>query len=273
MKKRTLAIVIENEGLKDNVQHNIDLFVESKSFDAIYVVTDKEDISWNQAEKCSNLIFPKDCDNMPKKRNWLNKYFKTQQYDGMLYVAEDTVRFDVSPNNFFNKLENMMTVLDYPVWFNTIADSCNYLYKKYMPRVSIIIDQPEYAKFELGKLLFTSHSNTAFIAYDFSKATDDQLKFNDKFSIPMYYIIEYLARRRNNKSQGSLFFMNQYLTIPEEKGAFTTVKINKNDDVTSVQMKAEDEIFKSMNVNFASDNNIDQLLEQTYEKLKSKLNV
>jgi len=58
----------------------------------------------------------------------------------MLYVAEDIVKFDVAPTMFFNRLENMMNVLDYPVWFNTIADGCNYLYKKYMPRVSIVID-------------------------------------------------------------------------------------------------------------------------------------
>jgi len=193
------------------------------------------------------------------------------QYDGMLYVAEDIVKFNDSSVAFFSKLENMMTVLDYPVWFNTIADGCNYLYKKYVPRVSIAIDQPEYAKFELKSLNFTSHSNTAFIAYDFSKATDDQLTFNEKFTIPMYFIIEYLARRRNNKVAGSLFYMNQYLTIPEEYGIFSTTTIDEKDDATPAKMQEEDAIFKGMNINYGSDNNIDQLLEQVYDKFKSKI--
>ena len=36
-------------------------------------------------------------------------------------------------------------------------------------------------------------------------------------------------------------------------------------------MKDEDAIFKSLNVNYAPDNNIDKILEMTYEKLKSKV--
>jgi len=51
------------------------------------------------------------------------------------------------------------------------------------------------------------------------------------------------------------------LTIPEEVGAFSTIEIVKIDNVTQNRLQQEDMIFKSMNVNFMSDNNIDQLLE------------
>ena len=62
------------------------------------------------------------------------------------------------------------------------------------------------------------------------------------------------------------------MTIPEEKGSFTVVRIDssKQDAITPDMMKKEDALFKSMNVNYAPDNNIDRLLEMTYEKLKEK---
>ena len=35
-------------------------------------------------------------------------------------------------------------------------------------------------------------------------------------------------------------------------------------------MKKEDDIFKSMNINFAPDNSVDQVLEQLWEKISQK---
>lgn len=122
----------------------------------------------------------------------------------------------------------------------------------------------------MSAIYFTSHANTELMAYDFSKVTDDLLKFDERFSIPMYHIIEYMARRRNTKSIDSLFFMNQYITIPSEHLTFKT--ITKTDDTYYQNtMKQENDLFMSMNINYSPDGNFDRLLELVYEKLNSKI--
>ena len=274
---RAIAILsLDNSDTYDVIYHNVSMIMANVLASDVYVFTIGEAASFNMAhERCksANIQLPADCNTMPKARNWINKFFKSQQFNGFLYVLESNVKLESNAIQFFDKIENMMRVLDYPVWFNTIADPCNYVYKKYSPRVSIDVDQLEYAKLGFSKLLYTSHANTAMIAYDFSRVTDDQLVFNEQFEIAMYYIIEYLARRKNSKADGSLFFMNQYLTIPEEKDVFTVVKTEckKKDEITPQQMQEEDKTFKSMNINYAPDNSIDKILEMTYEKLKSKV--
>ena len=82
----------------------------------------------------------------------------------------------------------------------------------------------------------------------------------------MFWIIEFLARRRNTKSQGQLFYMNQYLTIDSELGTFEQIAIDNN--LSEKTMKEEDAKFKKKKIDFAPDNNIDIILEETYSKLK-----
>ena len=131
------------------------------------------------------------------------------------------------------------------------------------------ISLDEYAKnFKFDKLIFTSYANTSWIAYDFSKVQDDLLKFNEQFTIPMYYIIEFLARRRNSKLS-KLYYMNQYLTVPAEKGVFKHEPIESVKDKVG-DIKQEDAAFKQLNINYAPDNNIDNILETFYELLKSR---
>ncbi len=273
---RTIAILdLGNSDAHDIMYHNTTMIMANVLASEVYVFTKGQEAGFNMAHercKCMNVQLPAECDTQPKARNWINKFFKSQKFSGFLHVLESNVRLESGAIEFFGKLEHMMEVLDYPVWFSTISDPCNYVYKKYVPRVYVNVDQPEHEKLGLSKLLFTSHSNTAIVSYDFSHTTDDQLSFNDQFEVVMYYIIEYLARRRNNKAAGSLFFMNQYLTIPEEKGSFTVVRIDssKQDAITPDMMRKENALFKSMNVNYAPDNNIDRILEMTYEKLKEK---
>ena len=91
-----------------------------------------------------------------------------------------------------------MDVLDYNVHFSTVTDSCNYVFKKFNPRLTLDIDD-ENAKTRLGlpdRISFTSHSNICWTIFNFSKLEDDIPKFDEKFTIAMYVIIEYLARRR-----------------------------------------------------------------------------
>jgi len=273
--KRIAAIINLNDDMTENMHNIIDKFFEEKCIDEMYVFSNVEkqefNISTNE-KKCMNICFPSDCDNIPKKRNWLNKYFKTNQFDGFLHVLEDNTEILTSPLKFINELEHMMSVLDYDVWFSTVCDRCNYIYQKYNPRLSVELDRAEYFKLELGqRLIFTSHSNTQWIAYNFAKVSDDLLRFDEDFSIAMFFIIEYLARRRNTKSANQLYFMNQYLTVESENGVFKTIELSKSDANEQEKMKTEDQMFKEKHINFEPDNNIDLVLETVYNKINEKL--
>ena len=100
-----------------------------------------------------------------------------------------------------------MNVLDLNNWCGTVTDGCNYIYSKYNPRLSISIDKPEYQKLNIDKVIFCSHSNVQWLVYDLERADDNELFFNESFTVDMFWIIEYLARRRNTHPN-SLYFMN-----------------------------------------------------------------
>lgn len=65
--------------------------------------------------------------------------------------------------------------------------------------------------------------------------------------------------------------MNQYLSIPSEQYAFHLLD-TKNDPPDPDKMKAEDVMFKSMNVDYSPDNNIDIILEMFHKKIQDKMN-
>lgn len=86
----------------------------------------------------------------------------------------------------------------------------------------------------------------------------------------MFYIIEYLARRKATKAKDSLYFMNQYLSIFDEVGTFHAISSEKS-QLDPNKMQEEDALFKSMNINYAPDNNIDVILDSFYSKIKEKI--
>jgi hypothetical protein len=272
--KRVIAILHNDENTVDNVHNLVKTFIDNSCADCVFVCTkdptEKFNIT-NGTQFCQNLHWPAECDNIPKIRNWINDFFKKQNFKGMLHVIEDSTDLLKIPTGFIVDLEHMMKTLDYDVWFSTVCDTCNFVYSKYNPRLSIVLDRAELFKLNLGKQLnFTSHSNTQWITYNFETVSDDLLKFNENFSISMYYIIEFLARRRNTKKENQLYFMNQYLTVESEYGTFKRI-FGDNTEYSSDTMKKEDEMFKSMNINFSSDNNIDIILETLYKKISEKI--
>ena len=275
MSDRIIAILHNNEEAKDNVKATVKMLLDNMCAKQVVVFTKEPDADFNIAngmQLCMNVNWPSEFDTQPKIRNWINSYFKTNGFAGKLHVLEDTTHLLKIPTGFMNDLEHMMDVLDYDVWFSTVSDACNFVYSKYNPRLSIVLDRPEYQKLELGKQIFsTSHSNTQWIVYDFSRVSEDLLKFDEDFSVAMFYIIEYLARRRNTKKDDQIYFMNQYFTVESEVGVYDVLdKIaDKKDDPE--KMKAEDAIFKQKNVDYSPNNNIDQVLEAFYLKMQSKI--
>lgn len=119
----------------------------------------------------------------------------------------------------------------------------------------------------MKSLLFTSNANTYWTAYNMKTATDEELYFNEAFTMPMFYIISYLAGLRNNKAKGAIRYMNQYPTVPTEQGVY---RINNTVPV-QYDVKANDDVFKSLMIDHHPDNNIDTLLEDVYAKVKPVL--
>ncbi len=190
------------------------------------------------------------------------------QFTGFLHVVNwnTVVNKDLTP--FLESIEDMMDKLDYNVWFNTTCDPCNYVYHKYCPRTYIVLDDEQYSKkLKTKQIAVTSHANTQWIAYNFAKATDSNLHFDEDFTIPMFYIIEFLARRKAEAVDGQLYFMNEYFTIEEEHGTFEAVK--REEKIEQATMKKEDALFASKNVKHSPDNNIDLVASKFYLKLKA----
>ena len=149
-------------------------------------------------------------------------------------------------------VEKMLDALDLNSWLGTVTDGCNLVYTKYNPRLRVKIDRPDYKeKLGVDELVFCSHSNTQWMVFNVKKGD--------------------VARRRNTHPE-SLYFMNQYVTVPSELGTFVNREVNESDkEIESPEaMKQEDDLFKSLKVNYAPDNNIDLVLERTYKKLQSK---
>lgn len=212
-------------------------------------------------------------DNYPKRHNAILKAFKEKGEDIWLHVLEDHVVLLADPSKMIQDVETMMNVYDQHIWLGTITDACNMLYSKYCPRVNVVIDKPEYMKLGIEKAVFCSHSNTQWMTFDLMAADDNEMTLDERFTVDMFYIIEFLARRRNTHP-GTLYFMNQYCTVASEKGVYKMDKlildpVDKNDK--QIMMQKEDEMFKKMGINFAPDNNVDMVLERLAEQLKKKL--
>lgn len=70
----------------------------------------------------------------------------------------------------------------------------------------------------------------------------------------MFWIIELLARRRNTKQDGQLYWMNAYLTVGSEHGTFmcdSSLSELVNDEREAINR--EDPVFKSLNVDIHPD--------------------
>ena len=64
--------------------------------------------------------------------------------------------------------------------------------------------------------------------------------------------------------------MNQYLSIKEEIGVYGSIDDPTN-KISNDELKNEDAIFKSMNINYTPDNSIDIVLDALYAKILQKL--
>lgn len=265
---RKVAIINLDDKRKEIVQQLIIQLSQANNLIDEITVFSKESFLYNSINdvKVESVILPEDKLTLPKSKNYVAEYFKVAQcFDGFLYIFEDTINIKKQIDSFITSVELMMKKLDYNVWFNTCCDECNYILTKFNPRMTIVFENEDKEKLGFEKLIFTSHSNPKISIINLEKYQMDKLRYDEDFTIPMFYIIEFLARRKHLKLN-DLYLMNQYLTVEEENGLFIDL-VSDHNNFTPEQMQKEDQIFKSKNVDITPDNNIDGILELVAKKL------
>lgn len=216
------------------------------------------------------VTIPPEYNAMSKAKNFIMNSMAVKGGFRFLHLIEDDVEILKDPAPYIAELENTMDSLGYSIHFSTVTDRCNYVFNKFCPRLTIDIDDigvKESMRLP-ASVSFTSHSNTAWTTYDCSRFENGVPPlFNDKFSIAMFVIIEYLARRRATKEPGQLYYMNQYLSLPSEIGTFRLYG-GKADEIDQKKMQEEDQAFKALAIDFSPDNSIDKILEDFYAIVK-----
>ena len=183
--------------------------------------TRRKILDFGQNRDVQPRFYPDELQNhWSRLRNFVSNMLLDEKTTGFVHVIEDKIEIFGEPCRFLDEIERMMTVLKLKSWFNTSCDGCNYVYSKYNPRLYIAVDEEE-AKKRYDKIVaWCSNANTGWICYNMDAVSFEDIRFEEKFRFPMYYIIEFLARRRNTKKPGQLDYMNYYPSIEEELGVF-----------------------------------------------------
>jgi len=230
----------------------------------------------HERTRCTVEKFPP-CEHPEKetsRRNAVLKHYEASGFTGILHVISDSVKLQRDPAPFMADLESMMREFDYPLWLSTVTDPCNYVYNRYNPRFILVNDmQPLRDTGIRYNLVITSHSNTAWMAYDIGALgrQKDIEYFCEDFSVPMFYIIELLARRREHKRAGQLFYMNQYLTVGSELGVFRLAPaLEPEREIAKEIMEADNQKFKDMGVKHEPDYNMNATIDALVEKIMAK---
>lgn len=199
-----------------------------------------------------------------KTFNFVYRHYFNIGHKDFLHVIEDRVLVFNDPNAFMNEIEKMMSVFSLKSWYNTVCDVCNYTFMQYNPKFSVCLDSDD-VKERYGKTIyFTSHANMSWTCFNYGIATYDDIKLDDRFSVPLYFIVEFLARRRNTKKENELYFMNCYPTIAEERNVFRLLEDYEDQKIDAKQYNVEGELFKTLNVNHMADTAVEPVMESLH---------
>ena len=256
------TFVIINNHSDANIQ---EIIISKLETDSNIIVFKSEDNKSNEEINYLNVrvkLFPSDLsDHDTKLRNFISKTLIDCKISGFVHVIDDSVKIINDTKSFLNEIEKMMTTLNLKSWFNTSCDTVNYVYQKYNPRFYIKIDDEQLMSKYDKTIAWCSNANTIWICYNMDKATFEDIRFEDRFTIPVYYIVEFLARRRNNKTPGELYYMNLYPSISEELNVFTTDNSIIKKQTSDETNKSENEIFTSMKINYTADNDVNVVMD------------
>jgi hypothetical protein len=204
-------------------------------------------------------------------RNFVSKQLIDEKTTGFVHIIEDIVQIYNDSEIFLDKIEQMMQILNLKSWFNTSCDQCNFVYSKYNPRLYIAIDDERMKKVYDKTIAWCSNANTLWTIWNYDMCTFEDLRFEEKFQFSMYLIIEFLARRRNTKKNGELYYMNYYPSIPEELNVFKCMDVKNGKQFTNDEINNEGKIFKEMCIDNHADTDINVLMEDISNVLISKL--
>lgn len=202
--------------------------------------------------------------NIASSLNFIYRYLKERYNNSFGYVIYDSMQIKSNPSIFFNEIELMISKLKLDVWFNTYTDIMNFIFNKYDGRLSVNIDDKELKQIYDKTIIFASHCNPNLSIIDIDKFNNEK-PFDEKFDIPMYWIIKFLCERSMN-NQG---FMNEYPTIAEEIGVFKLFDFKDKKDFQKDLQKKESDMFYNFKLNYFPHNNIDELLDFIINRLKS----
>lgn len=258
---RTYAI-INYYGEDRNIFENILDKMQRNGEDTYYVFY--KEMPKFDATKYADIKFVKIdnsvVDSRSATKNFVLKYIFENVKTGFVHLMEDSIQFigDIDTQTTFNnEIEKFISIFNLGVWLNTTTDECNYVFEKYNPRFTIKIDNESYSNRYSNDIIWTSHANTSYVIYNLDKITYDEVKFDDRFKVPMFYILEFLARRRS-QNKG---FMNMYPTIMAERGVFSKIKNIKVDHSAFKNFSTEEILFKSLELNMQPTVNVDEIFE------------
>jgi len=282
----TFAIINFIEG-RDILSSLVNPLLTSKrSDDEVYVfVPHDKTVETVPGVKVVNC--PESVDTKPKAKNYVSRYFKDKQSTkGFLHIIEDdalvvstdeVITLSDGTNaitkkskimDFIDKLQEMMIKLDINTWMNTSSDVCNYVFDKYTTRIEVVVDDEFLSSFYKDRICFTSHANPMWLTFNLDNIELDKMMFDEEFEIPMYYIIGYLACRRNDVSDRGCNFMNFYPTVPNE---IRYILRNQNAQHSNLdvrkEMEREGQLFQAKGIDYHPNTNIDEVMDLIHARL------
>jgi hypothetical protein len=207
-----------------------------------------------------------------KVKNFVTKDVIKTCGNDFIHLIEDTVEIFSDPSFFISEIERLMERMKIGSWFNTVTDPMNYTFKIYNPRFSIRIDEEKLKNVYDKTLYFTSHANTSWMTWNPSVAKTEDLLFDDRFSIPMYFIVKFLADRRSRHVKGELSYMNLYPTIEEERDVFHLVTLeNLIPEPSNKVGEAELKLFGELKVDVSPTLDINVVMEDIVSTLQKEI--
>lgn len=248
--------IIDKIPLREN--DKIVLFCREKDYNQFFKQDDKHEVV---------LVSEEDGHNRAALLNFIYKYLK-KKYSGFYgYTIYDSIQFKKDSTNFFDNIEEMMEKLHLDVWFNTYTDVMNFVFNKFDGRVSVAINEPELKQIYDKTIIWTSHSNpnVTLIDIDAFDIGKEEKVFDDRFEIPMFWIIKFLCERSRDKKG----FMNHYPTISDEIGVYRAVNFGDGIKPTQELMQKEDAMFTELGLDHTPNQNVEALMDFIIERLKS----
>lgn len=209
---------------------------------------------------------------------------------GWLYMMSEELEVIDGPGfaKFFDDLERMLSVFDMNAWLNTHTDGMNHVFDRYNPRYTVVPDDGimDRVLHSMSPVHWTSHANTELMALNLAyDKWEERFLFNESFSIPMFYIIDWICRQKeaNEKIDGDSdlhwHWMNLYPAVDSEGGLFKLAEWDKlgldkstwkephyRDDPSPDDFKREQEIFDKYGHDFAFASNPDPVFRFMYKR-------